>query len=675
MDPTDRRYRYPFINCTNCGPRFTIILSVPYDRGATTMAGFVMCPECLREYHDPFDRRFHAQPNACPVCGPRVRFLRVSNAPVTTPKVADDALSAAAGLLRAGGILAVKGLGGYHLACDATDEGAVARLRRRKARDEKPFAVMVDSIETARSYCHVSDEEAVQLTSRSRPIVLLERSGRSHLAHEMAPGVSTYGLFLPYTPLHHLLLLDCCRPLVMTSGNLSDEPIAYRDDDALTRLAPLADAFLTHDRPIHICADDSVIRVLRGGAYPLRRARGYAPLPVHFSGSKNQILAVGGHLKSTFCITRGGQAFLSPHIGDLENLDTLRSLQQGVKHLRRLFGLSPTLVVHDLHPDYLSTRYALEYARIHNLPTLAVQHHEAHVASVLADSGYSGPVVGVAFDGAGYGPDGTVWGGEFFVGRPGALRRAAHLEHLALPGGDRAVREPWRVALALLEMHRTSEGLPLEALASLLEGTRAGLGIEELPWGTVLQMIRHGLNTPLTSSAGRLFDSVSALLGFARRVSYEGQAAVALETAARRAAVAGGLPNTLGSGPWPVPWDSIRTQDGNNDCPRIIPLGPIAAGVLRDLSAGLSREGIALRFHLALAAITAGVVLDLAAEEQLDTVALTGGVFQNTLLLDLLAGELEGAGMRVLVHRVVPTNDGGLCLGQAETAACLLACD
>ena len=673
-DPTDRRYRYPFINCTNCGPRFTIIQSMPYDRRATTMAGFAMCPECLREYHDSSDRRFHAQPNACPVCGPRVRFLHASDTPVMTPEVA-DALSAAAALLQAGGILAVKGLGGYHLACDATDEGAVARLRHRKSRDEKPLAVMVDSIETARSYCHVSREEAVLLTSPSRPIVLLERSGHAHLARGVARGMSTYGVFLPYTPLHHLLLLDCARPLVMTSGNLSDEPIAYRDDDALARLTPLADAFLTHNRPIHVRTDDSVVRVLRGGAYPLRRARGYAPLPVHFSGSKYQILAMGGHLKNTFCLTRGEQAFLSHHMGDLESLDTLRSLQRGVKHFRRLLGLSPTLVVHDLHPDYLSTRYALEYARTHDLPTLAVQHHEAHVASVLADSGHSGPVVGVAFDGAGYGADGTVWGGEFFVGRSGALRRAAHLEHLALPGGDRAAREPWRMALALLELHRRSEGLPPEALVPLLEGTRTSLGIEELPWATVLQMIRRRVNAPFTSSAGRLFDSVSALLGFVRWVSYEGQAAVALEAAARWAAAAGGLPSKLGPGPWPVPEGSIKTQGRSSDGPRVVSLGPIAAGVLRDLSAGLSREDIALRFHLALAATTAGVVSDLAAEERLDTVALTGGVFQNTLLLDLLAGQLEADGMRVLVHRTVPPNDGGLCLGQAEIAACLLAHD
>ena len=687
LDPADRRYRYPFTNCTNCGPRFTITREIPYDRATTTMAGFTMCPDCRREYEDPGDRRFHAQPNACPVCGPRLSFQPAAAGPdgatatvwgEGTPSAVatvwgEEALAQATALLRAGGILAVKGLGGYHLACDALNERAVAGLRRRKARDEKPFAVMAASLDEIRRYCHVDRAEEALLAGPRRPVVLLDRRGSAHLAPEVAPGVDTYGFFLPYTPLHHLLLRDAGRPLVMTSGNQSDEPIAYQDQDAAVRLGPLADAFLGHDRPIHMRTDDSVARVFRGEPYLLRRARGWAPLPVVFGGSDHRILAVGAQLKNTFCLTRGRQAFLSHHIGDLENLETLRSLREGVAHFRGLFDLEPDVVVHDLHPDYLSTRFAREFAREHALPLLGVQHHEAHVAAVLADTRYDGAVVGLAFDGTGWGPDHTIWGGEVFAGTARALRREAHLGLLPLPGGEQAIREPWRLGLALLDLLRAEREEADEALAGWVRRLPEGPQLLERPWQLVLQAARRGVNTPLASSAGRLFDAVSALLAFRHEVVYEGQAAILLETAARRALSARGrLPAPLEPPPWEV-MPSSRGAEGPDPAPQVLPLAPYAAAVLADLAAGLPRDDIAARFHQSLAAAAADTATRLAGRTGSEAVALSGGVFQNLLFLEMVAGRLEAAGLRVLVHRAVPTNDGGLCLGQAEIAAARLA--
>ena len=586
FDASDRRYRYPFINCTACGPRYTITRAVPYDRASTTMAHFEMCPECRSEYDDPSDRRFHAQPNACPACGPRLTYLTAAGG---ADVHGEDALTRAVEVLLAGGIVAVKGLGGYHLACDATREASVATLRRLKHRDERPFAVMAGSLDQIRAYCQVSEVEAELLSSPRRPVVLLERLDlrppvagteaapqadtaragpdagtrgetverapyavagcsplRPSLAPSVASGVDTYGFFLPYTPLHHLLLSAVDGPLIMTSGNVTDEPIAFEDHDAISRLGSIADGFLTHDRPIHARVDDSVARVHEGRTYLLRRSRGWAPLPVTFAGSDSCILAVGGHQKNTFALTRGRHAFLSQHIGDLENLETLRSLEEGIAHYERLFDLRAEVVAHDLHPDYLSTRFAERVAAERSIPLVAVQHHEAHVASVLADSGHTGPVVGIAFDGSGYGPDGTIWGGEFFVGSPGALTRVARLGHLPLPGGEAAVREPWRMGLALLQ----ACGLdPEEALAPLT----AFAGTETLlsrPWDFMRRLIDTGVNSPLTSSAGRLFDAVAALLSVRMEVSYEGQAAIMLETAARRHFAAAGLPDAATTPDW-----------------------------------------------------------------------------------------------------------------------------
>lgn len=701
VDTRDRRYRYPFTNCTNCGPRFTITETIPYDRPHTTMAAFVMCPECEREYQDPHDRRFHAQPNACPACGPRLSYLLLGRREAagetaqntgagdgaTTPAglcdnaggaataglVGDAALRATVALLLWGGIAAIKGLGGYHLACDATNSESVSTLRVRKHRDERPFAVMVASVDEARRYCHVSAAEAELLASARRPIVLLERkAGGLSLAEGVAPGVTSYGLVLPYTPLHHLLLADVGRPLVMTSGNVSDEPIAYRDSEAAARLALLADAMLSHDRAIHIRTDDSVARVFRSQPYLIRRSRGYAPLPLTFSGCDREILAVGAHLKNTFCLTRGARAFMSHHIGDLENLETLRSLRQGVDHFSRLFSLSPTVVAHDLHPDYLSTRFAREYAHEHGLTMIPIQHHEAHVASVMADAHEKGPVIGVAFDGAGLGSDGTIWGGEFFVGAPGAFSHVGTLESMPLPGADAAVREPWRMAVALLDrLYRPdpdSDSLAEtdDRIARTLAALPRGAEIGARPWRLMLQGARSGINTPRTSSVGRLFDAIAALLGVRHHVSYEGQAAVLLETAAGRGFAAFGLPQP----DEPSPWSVVPGIPG--DRPAVLPVVPFVRSVLDDLAAGRSPDLIASRFHHSLAAATADTVLALARHHQLDTVALGGGVFQNLTLLELLVARLGSAGLHTLVHRAAPTNDGGLCLGQAEIAAALI---
>jgi hydrogenase maturation protein HypF len=630
-DPADRRYRYPFINCTNCGPRFTIVRDVPYDRTLTTMAGFAMCEPCAAEYHDPADRRFHAQPTCCPACGPAVRLLGAAGDPLP-----GDALAGAAAALRNGQVLAVKGLGGYHLAVDASCEAAAEALRGRKHREDKPFAVMAADLAAARRLCEVDQTSAALLAGPRRPIVLMPRRADSGVAASVAPGNRQLGVMLPYTPLHHLLLEAVARPIaaiVLTSGNVSDEPIAYRDDDALDRLGGIADAFLAHDRPIHIRADDSVVRAHRGRQMLMRRSRGYAPEPVHVSGGFGRpVLACGAELKSTFCLAKEEHAFVSQHIGDLENAETLRSFTEGIEHFRRLFDVVPQVVAHDLHPDYLSTRYALEL----DLPLVGVQHHHAHIASCLADNGEAGPVIGVAFDGTGYGTDGTIWGGEFLVADLAGFTRGGHLEPVPMPGGAAAIRQPWRMA------------------AAYLDGAGAGLGVaqrNERQWDAVVAMARRGVNAPLTSSAGRLFDAVSALAGVRDAVNYEGQAAIELEQladAGERGAYRAGI----------EAGDPFRVLGRD-----------LIAAVAEDLRAGVPREIIAGRFHHAVAGLITGGCVLLRERHGLDTVALSGGVFQNLLLLDRTVRRLEGAGFRVLVHSRVPCNDGGISLGQAAAAA------
>lgn len=612
-DPGDRRHRYPFINCTGCGPRFTIVTGVPYDRPNTTMAGFAMCGSCAAEYRDPADRRFHAQPVCCPACGPSL---------ATRPH-AGEPLEAAAAVLAEGGVLAVKGLGGYHLAARAADAGAVAALRSRKHREDKPFAVMVPGLEAARGLCELSEAEEDLLTGPRRPIVLARRRPDAALADAVAPGNGSVGLMLPYTPLHHLLVTE---PIVLTSGNVSDEPIAYRDEDALERLAGIADAFLLHDRPIHTRTDDSVMRTFRGRPLPVRRSRGYAPEPIPVPAGR-PVLACGAELKNTFCLARDGRAFVSHHIGDLENHETLRAFEEGIGHLRRLFGIAPEVIAYDPHPEYLSTKYALDQ----DLPGIAVQHHHAHIASCLADNGAVGPVIGVAFDGTGYGTDGTLWGGEFLVADLRGFERAGHLEPVPLPGGAAAIREPWRMAAA----YGVPDDLPV--------ARRPG-------WDAVTAMARRGVNAPPTSSMGRLFDAVAAVLGVRDRVNYEGQAAIELEQCADPAET-GAYPATL-----------------SGTTGFTVPGGEIVDAVVSDLRAGVPVPVIAARFHNGVAALVVDAASRIRSETGIGTVALSGGVFQNMLLLDRAVSGLTDAGFDVLTHHRVPPNDGGISLGQAAVA-------
>jgi hydrogenase maturation protein HypF len=654
-DPADRRFGYPFINCTNCGPRFSIVRDVPYDRALTTMANFAMCAQCAAEYHDPGNRRFHAQPTCCPACGPRLRLIAANR-----DELPGDPLTLTADMLKRGHVLAIKGLGGYHLAADATSERAVAALRQRKHREDKPFAVLVPDLEAARRWCEVGDAAAELLASPARPIVLLPRPpdggetpdpfcqtavrhalsrSNPHLAESTAPGNRQLGLMLPYTPLHHLLVRAVGRPLVLTSGNVSDEPIAYRDDDALHRLSGIADAFLTHDRAIHIRTDDSVARVFRGRSVLLRRSRGYVPEPLTTRAPfPRPVLACGAELKNTFCLAKERHAFVSQHIGDLENAETLRSFTEGIEHFKRLFDIDPRVVAHDLHPEYLSTKYALE---LEDVRLVAVQHHHAHIASCLADNGAAGPVIGVAFDGTGYGTDGTIWGGEFLVADLAGFQRAGHLTPVPMPGGAAAIRQPWRMAAAYLDA--ACSGEPPDGL----EVMRRNSG----HWRAIVAMARGGVNSPVTSSAGRLFDAVAALLGVRDAINYEGQAAVELEQCA----------DVTEAGFYQV---SIL-----NDTPFSVDALDLVRAVVADLRAGVRREVISARFHNGVAAAVEAACLLLRERTGLGVVALSGGVFQNTLLLGATVRRLQDRDFTVLTHSRVPCNDGGISLGQAVVAA------
>ncbi len=648
FDPADRRYRYPFINCTNCGPRFTIIRDIPYDRPLTTMAGFPLCPDCTAEYADPLDRRFHAQPVACPVCGPRLWLER----PGETGELAagNDAIAMTRALLRDGAIVAVKGLGGFHLAGDATNAAAVAELRRRKLRVGKPFAVMLPDLDAARRACELSATEEALLLSPARPIVVARRRLDSTIAAEIAPGQATIGVMLPYTPLHHLLLERAPgfpAALVMTSGNLSEEPIAFTNETARERLAGLADAFLLHNRDIYTRCDDSVLRVVPGGdaAVPLRRSRGYAPYPVRLPRPAPPLLATGAELKNTFCLTRGDYAFLSHHIGDLENYETLVAFEEGVAHMERLFRVRPEALAYDLHPDYLATRYALERAAREGLPAVGVQHHHAHIAAGMAEHALppAARVIGVAFDGTGYGDDGAIWGGEFLLAGYGDYERAAHLRYTPLPGGDRAVREPWRVALAWL----ATTGLPWDDDLPPVAHARA---TRPDAAAALAQQIARGINSPPTSSMGRLFDAAAALAGVRQAVTYEAQAAIEFEAACD------------GEETVAYPFDYA------ND---LIDPAPLWAALLADRRAGLSRPRLAARFHNGVAHMTRDVCRRLRAAHGLDQVVLSGGVWQNMTLLRTTLALLAADGFTVYTHRLVPPNDGGLALGQAAVATAI----
>lgn len=631
-DPTDRRYRYPFVNCTHCGPRFTIVGDVPYDRSATTMAAFPMCDDCRREYHDPTDRRFHAQPVCCPACGPVLRLLDGDGRPVPGPPV-----EAAAAWLSRGGVVAVKGLGGYHLAVVADDQAAVAALRASKHREDKAFAVMVADPEEAARLCHLEPADVSLLTSPARPIVVAPRRAATGVAPAVAPASRWLGLMLPYSGLHHLLLSALGRPVVLTSGNVSDEPIAYRDDDARSRLTGLACGFLVHDRAIHVRADDSVLRSFRGRPLLLRRSRGYAPEPLRLAEAlRRPVLGAGAELKSTFCLARGDRAYISHHIGDLEHPETWAAYREGVDHYRRLFGIRPEVVAHDLHPEYLSTKYALD---LDGVDLVAVQHHHAHVAACLADNGRTGPVIGVAFDGLGLGPDATLWGGEFLIADLAGYRRVGHLAPVAMPGGTAAIHQPWRMAAAWTHQAFCGDPPPLAV------GARHGPG-----WYRVAELAASGVASPLTSSAGRLFDAVAAMVGVRDRVNYEGQAALELE----QLAVPGlteGYPAAL-SGTDPV----------------VLEAGDLIRAVAADLAGGVDPGVISARFHHGLAAATAEMCGRLRQASGLSIVALSGGVFQNAVLLEATVGRLEAQGFEVLVHSRVPPNDGGIALGQVAVA-------
>jgi hydrogenase maturation protein HypF len=631
FDPGDRRFRYPFTNCTNCGPRFTIVRDVPYDRPRTTMAAFRMCAACTAEYEDPSDRRFHAQPNACPECGPRVRLTGRDGSAIADGG-ARDPVEAAARALQDGAIVAVKGVGGFHLACLARDERTVAELRARKHREDKPFALMAPDLAAVRRLVVLGPGEEVLLLGVARPIVLALRRPDARVAASVAPGAPELGVMLPYSPLHHLLLSDVGEPLVLTSGNVSDEPIAYDDEDALTRLARIADLFLLHDRLIATRTDDSVVRICGGRALFLRRSRGYVPASVPLPLDPGaHLLACGAELKNTFAVAKGGRAWIGHHIGDLKNYETLRSFVVGIEHFQRLFAVDPEIVVHDLHPEYLSTKHAME---LEGVRLVGVQHHHAHLAACLAEHGEAGPAVGAIFDGSGYGEDGTVWGGELLVGGLDRCERAGHLFPVPMPGGDAAVRQPWRMACAWL--------------------IAAG---EEPPeqWRQVAELARSGIASPVTTSVGRLFDAVAALCGVRAEVNYEGQAAVELEACAD--------PAKTSAYPLPV------TGTGGSREPFVLDARETVRAAVRDIARGVPAATVSTRFHNGLAAASARGC-ELAAERAgADTVVLSGGVFQNRTLLDRTREALRAAGLRVLVPELLPPNDGGISYGQLAVAA------
>ncbi|MET9571757.1 carbamoyltransferase HypF [Streptomyces virginiae] len=675
-DPADRRHRHPFITCTHCGPRFTIVTGLPYDRAHTTMARFPMCPDCAREYGDPADRRFHAQPVACPACGPRLALL-TGRPPRETPDGGTDPIAAARRLLAAGAILAVKGLGGYHLACDATHPGAVAELRRRKARGDKPFALMARGIGDAERLAHIGPEERALLQDGVRPIVLLRRrDGRDGtapaaaagapgavLADGVAPRCPDLGVMLPYTPVHHLLLglpgdPPGPRLLVMTSGNLAGEPIVTDDDEALERLAGLADAWLTHDRPIHVPCDDSVVRVCDGETLTVRRARGYAPLPITLPVPVPATLAAGGDLKNTFCLGEGRRAWMSAHIGDMDDLATQYALERAERQLESITGVSPGLLAADRHPGYRSAQWARRAAG--SRPLVRVQHHHAHIASAMAEHGLDGerPVIGVAFDGTGYGDDGAVWGGEVLLADYAGYTRFAHLGYVPLPGGDAAVHRPYRMALAHLRAAGLDRTPDLPCVAVCPE--------DELR--VLERQLERGLNCVPTSSMGRLFDAVSSLAGVCHHAGYEAQAAIELEAAALRAGGTG--PDyAFGLRVPPHPAAGPSAAGPAASAPVVADPAPLLAAVVADVRAGTDPGLIAAGFHTCVAALVAELC-GLARERHgLDTVALTGGVFANTLLSSACARTLRAAGFTVLRHGRVPPNDGGLSLGQLMVAA------
>jgi hydrogenase maturation protein HypF len=634
--PGNRRYQYPFTNCTNCGPRFTIIRAVPYDRRHTTMAVFDLCPRCRAEYEDPEDRRFHAEPTACPACGPRV-WLEEGDR-----RLDHEAIPAAATLLKQGKIVAVKGLGGFHLAADARHDQAVRTLRERKGRVAKPFALMVRDLAEAQRLGHLGDLEKSLLLSRERPIVLVRRRRDAGVSADVAPGHRFLGLMLPYTPLHFLLMEHAPAALVMTSGNLSEEPLVHGNDEARRKLAGLADAFLMHNRDIQVPCDDSVVRPVDAGAViPLRRARGFVPAPIYLPLKSEPILGVGAEQKNTFCVAAHGVALLSQHVGDLDSVETFDYYQRAITHFKALCRQDPAIIAHDLHPLYLSTRYAKGLAGVR---LMAVQHHHAHIAACLAENRRTDQVIGIALDGTGYGPDGAVWGGELLVADLAGFNRAGHFAAVRLPGGEAAVKDPGRMAMAYLHA--------LHGEAFLSQARRLGLNYAPLEERILRRQLAQGLNSPLTTSAGRLFDAVAAALGVCRTRTYEGQPAMELEMAADEAE----------EGFYPAPV---------KDAPETLVLDTLAVfrGVVADYLAGVAPTVIAGRFHRSLARLLADACGLIRERTKLNLVALSGGVMQNALLFTRLKRALADQGFEVLTHTLTPPNDGSISLGQVAVAA------
>jgi hydrogenase maturation protein HypF len=636
FDQQDRRYLYPFINCTNCGPRYTIINDIPYDRPKTSMAVFTMCDDCEREYHNPLDRRFHAQPNACWVCGPQVYLADSAGKDLGS----EDAISETASLLNQGAIIALKGLGGFHLAVDATHDEAVERLRWRKGREEKPLALMSSSLEQIERYALIGEEERQLLTSPQHPIVIVPKRPGNVIAPEVAPRNRYFGVMLPYTPLHHLLLSHPFLALVMTSGNISEEPIAIDNHEALERLGNIADYFLLHNRDILLRSDDSVLRIAEGRPRQIRRSRGYVPVPIFLRKPVPEVLALVGELKGTICLTKENRAFVGQHIGDLENLETLEFLEQTVDHLRRILEVSPRLLVHDLHPDYLTTQVAEAQEE---LPTLAVQHHHAHVVSCMAEHGLKDKVLGLALDGTGFGADGTVWGGEILVSDESSYERVAHFEYVPMPGGAKAIKEPWRMAVAYL-WATFGEDIFQDELQLFERWDRHQIGV-------LLQMMQRGVNSPLTSSCGRLFDGVTAIAGLKDRIAYEGQAAIELEQ-------------------WLEPTTEKYQYEYKEDEEKLL-LSPTAIfrQVYEDAVSGVAPELISGKFHLTLVEMFTEVSLYLCQLHGLDKVVCSGGVFQNVFLLENLEVRLRKSGLDVYTPQLIPANDACISLGQAVVGA------
>jgi hydrogenase maturation protein HypF len=665
MDPQDRRYRYPFTNCTNCGPRFTIIEGMPYDRPKTTMRYFQMCPICQAEYDNPLDRRFHAQPNACPKCGPQLQLVDNQGNVVNE----SNPIAVASQLLKEGKILAIKGLGGFLLACDATNASAVRTLRTRKNRPSKPFAIMVASVDEAKEHCYVLPEEERLLTSPQSPIVLMVWKEGSSVSREVAPSLWFLGIMLPYTPLHHILLRDVGMPLVMTSGNLSEEPIARDNDEALRRLSGIADYLLVHNRGIYSRYDDSVAMIERGTSQLVRRARSYAPYPIRLPFKTRQVLGCGAEEKNTFCLTKDNYAFVSQHIGDMENMETLEHFGDTVSLYKRLFHIEPEIVACDLHPDYLATKYAQELGAT-GMKLVPVQHHHAHIASCLADNGLEAPVIGVSFDGTGMGADGNIWGGEFLFADYHSYRRAGHLEYLPLPGGDAAVKKPCRTAIGYILTLLGEDAL--DAVAATLnqvkgkESQLASIGrVTEVEMEVIKRQIERKLNSPVTSSMGRLFDAISALLGVRGEIDYEGQAAVELEMAAYSSVLSTSVNDeAISSAQESYPYRIVEDKGI-----RIVRLKDLLSAVMEDLQHGVSRGRISVKFHNTIARMVNEMCRLIADETGITQIALSGGVFQNRLLLRRSISLLESNGFQVFTHRQVPCTDGGISLGQAVIAS------